>query len=246
MHRLALIACFSAPVLAAAAQAVVATKTTLPADSPLELSFSGDIARCADALCLVTVAVEWKDVTKSNTALAHGDGVLLRVQADGTWVALGAEEKKDDEAGKGTEGESATAEPAAAESAADPAATGATAESTGPKAIELSEDMEKKCKKKAWKSRAECSTVPLDWRDAPVIPYADRRAKRWKETLDKMPVELARGTLLARDGRNVLVLPKEQVPAGDFFVFTNGDFGLEVDGKPVGSPTMFGAARFER
>ncbi len=88
--------------------------------------------------------------------------------------------------------------------------------------------------------------LPEDWKDQPIKPYAERKAEADEKAMGNATKEVASGTLTEVDGKRILELAPDLLPAGEFVVYTNGWFGAVLDGERIGSPTKMGLVEITR
>ncbi len=88
--------------------------------------------------------------------------------------------------------------------------------------------------------------LPEDWKDQPIKPYAERKAEADADAMGNATKEVASGTLAQVDGKQILELAPDLLPAGDFKVYTNGWFGAVYEGERVGTPTKSGLIEITR
>jgi hypothetical protein len=85
-----------------------------------------------------------------------------------------------------------------------------------------------------------------DWQAKAVLTDTERTAKHYEKKMGEYTVEEAKGTLADGEGGRVLSIPSEHLPSGDFYLGTNGYFGVSYDGVKVGSGKRSGVFRVKR
>jgi len=85
-----------------------------------------------------------------------------------------------------------------------------------------------------------------DWQAKAVLSDSERTKKHYEKKMGKYKVEAAKGSLADVDGGRVLSIPSEHLPSGDFYLGTNGYFGVSYDGVKVGSGKQSGVLRVKR
>lgn len=88
--------------------------------------------------------------------------------------------------------------------------------------------------------------APEGWEDTP-----EKTAAEWATEVDEKAMgnaltELASGTLVDVDGKKVLEIAPDLLPAGDFMLYTNGWFGAIFDEQLLGSPYKMGVTKISR
>lgn len=88
--------------------------------------------------------------------------------------------------------------------------------------------------------------LPENWEDEPIVGYDERKAEAIDKAMGNARKELATGTLADVDGKRILEIAPDLLPAGEFMVYTNGWFGALLDGERIGSPTKIGLVEITR
>ncbi len=87
---------------------------------------------------------------------------------------------------------------------------------------------------------------PDNWRETEEKSRDHWREKSIEKTMGNATKEISSGTLVDADGKKVLEIAPDILPVADFFVYTNGHFGAQLNGEPLGSPTVFGVTKISR
>jgi len=87
---------------------------------------------------------------------------------------------------------------------------------------------------------------PENWQETEEKSREYWREKSVEKTMGNATKEISSGTLAETDGKKVLEIAPDILPAADFFLYTNGHFGAMLDGEPLGSPTRFGVTKISR
>lgn len=87
---------------------------------------------------------------------------------------------------------------------------------------------------------------PDDWKDTAEKDREYWRTKADEKVMGTATKEVANGTLVEADGKKVMELAPDVLPAADFMVCTNGHFGAMLDGQVLGSPKNFGVTKVSR
>lgn len=88
--------------------------------------------------------------------------------------------------------------------------------------------------------------APEDWESQPIEPPEQRRAENIELKMGNAVKEVLSGSLVEVDGRKVLEIPPDQLPADDFMLYTNGWFGAMYGDEPISSPQYFGVTKIDR
>jgi hypothetical protein len=88
--------------------------------------------------------------------------------------------------------------------------------------------------------------LPEDWKDKPIKAYDERKAEATEKAMGNATKEVASGTLTEVDGKRILEIAPDLLPAGEFVVYTNGWFGAALDGERIGTPTKMGLVEIAR
>ncbi len=88
--------------------------------------------------------------------------------------------------------------------------------------------------------------IPEDWQSAP-----EKTAEEWAAEVDEKVMgnaltELAKGSLVDVEGKMVLEIAPDLLPAGEFMIYTNGWFGALIDEQRLGSPYVMGVTKVSR
>ncbi|MCO4773475.1 MAG: hypothetical protein KDA24_25810 [Deltaproteobacteria bacterium] len=88
--------------------------------------------------------------------------------------------------------------------------------------------------------------APENWQETDEKSKEHWVQKAEEKTMGNAIEEVAAGTLAEVDGKKVLELAADLLPANDFVLYTNGHFGALYDGSPLGSPEDFGVTKISR
>ncbi len=87
---------------------------------------------------------------------------------------------------------------------------------------------------------------PENWQETPEKDPAYWDAMAEEKVMGNAIEEVAKGNLGEVDGKKVVEIAADQLPATDFVLYSNGHFGAMFDGEQLSSPEGFGVVKLAR